>query len=93
MKYTVKYTSAFRKSYKLMKKRGLDISLLDNVIEQLSQGKVLAEQYRDHILKGEYAGFHECHIQPDWLLIYLVEKDILVLTMVNTGTHADLFDL
>ena len=91
--YTVKYTSSFKKRYKLMKKRGLDLSLLDNVVDQLRQGKELDEKYRDHTLKGEYAGFHECHIKPDWLLIYLIENDILTLTLVDTGSHADLFKM
>ena len=75
--YTIKFTSTFKKRYKLMKKRGLDLSLLDEVVDQLRQGKELDEKYRDHMLKGEYAGFHECHIKPDWLLIYLIENDIL----------------
>ncbi len=89
--YTVKFTTAYKKSYKLMKKRGLDLTLLDNVVEELRQGNPLDEKYKDHILKGVYAGFHECHIKPDWLLIYLIEDDILTLTLVNTGTHSDLF--
>ena len=90
--YTVKYTTAFKKSYKLMKKRGMDIGLLDHVIDELRQGKALDEKYKDHILKGEYTGFHECHIKPDWLLIYMLENNILVLTLVNTGSHSDLFN-
>ncbi len=93
MKYTIKFTNAFKKSYKLMKKRGYDLSLLDDVIETLGCGKTLSEKYKDHVLKGEYSGFHECHIKPDWLLIYLIEDDILTLTLVNTGSHSDLFDL
>lgn len=91
--YTVKYTTAFKKGYKLMKKRGLDITLLDTVVDELRQGRQLDEKYRDHMLKGEYAGFHECHIKPDWLLIYLIENEILTLTLVETGSHADLFKL
>ena len=67
---TVKFTTAYKKSYKLMKKRGLDLTLLDDVVDDLRQGKALDEKYKDHILKGDYAGFHECHIKPDWLLIY-----------------------
>lgn len=90
--YEVKFTSAFKKSYKLMKKRGLDLSLLDGVIDKLRQGKELEEKYRDHALTGNFAGFRECHIKPDWLLIYLIENDILTLTLVDTGTHADLFN-
>lgn len=91
--YTIKFTSTFKKRYKLMKKRGLDYSLLDEVVDQLRQGKELDEKYRDHMLKGEYAGFHECHIKSDWLLIYLIENDILTLTLVDTGSHADLFKM
>ena len=78
--YQIKFTSAFKKSYKLMKKRGLDIALLDGVIEKLRLGQTLEEKYRDHELKGNFVGFRECHIKPDWLLIYLIEDDILTLT-------------
>ena len=87
--YTVKFTSAFKKAYKLMKKRGADITLLDDVIEELRKGNELDEKYKDHVLKGEYAGFHECNIKTDWLMIYMIEKDMLILTLVNTGSHAD----
>ena len=90
--YEVKFTSAFKKSYKLMKKRGLDLTLLDDVIDKLRQGKTLEEKYRDHALTGNYVGFRECHIKPDWLLIYLIENDVLTLTLVDTGSHSDLFD-
>ena len=91
--YTVKFTSAYKKSYKRILKRGLDVSLLDQVVEALRQGRPLAAKHRDHILKGRYAGFHECHIKPDWLLIYLIEDDILTLTLVDIGSHADVFDM
>lgn len=91
--YQVKFTSAYKKGYKLMKKRGLDISLLDDVVDKLRQGISLEKKYRDHELKGNYAGFRECHIKPDWLLIYLIENDILTLTLVDTGTHSDLFKM
>ena len=90
--YAVKYTTSFKKNYKLMKRRGLDISLLDTVIDTLRQGKKLDKKYKDHILKGDFAGFHECHIKPDWLLLYLIEEDILTLTLVDTGSHSDLFN-
>ena len=89
--YQVKFTTTFKKSYKLMKKRGLDISLLDNVIDLLRQGKQLDEKYKDHALSGNFVGFRECHIKPDWLLVYLLENDILTLTLVDTGTHSDIF--
>lgn len=93
MKYRLSMSGKFKKSLKLAYKRGLDISLLENIVNKLQQGLVLEEKYRDHELKGKYKGFRECHIQPDWLLIYLIEDDILVLTLVDTGTHADLFKM
>lgn len=89
--YQVKFTTAYKKAYKLMKKRGLDISLLDEVVGLLRQGRQLEERYRDHGLTGDLAGFRECHIKPDWLLIYLIENDILTLTLINTGSHSALF--
>ena len=75
-KLTVKPTTAFKKDYKLAIKRGLQIELLEN---------------RDHDLTGNWRGHRECHIQPDWLLIYRIEGDVLVLTLSRTGTHSDLF--
>lgn len=90
---TVKFTIAYKKSYKLMKKRGENLSLLEEVVDALRQGKVLDERFRDHELKGNLKGFRECHIQPDWLLIYLIENDILTLTLVDTGSHSDLLNL
>lgn len=89
--YQVKFTTAYKKAYKLMKKRGLNISLLDEVVDLLRQGRQLEERYRDHGLTGDLAGFRECHIKPDWLLIYLIENDILTLTLIDTGSHPDLF--
>ncbi len=89
--YQVKFTTAFKKSYKLMKKRGLDIALLDEVIDLLRQGRQLDAKYKDHALSGNFSGFRECHIKPDWLLVYLIENDVLVLTLVDTGSHADIF--
>lgn len=91
MKLNVKYTSRFKKGLKLAAKRGLDISLLENVVVKIQNRVPLDEKYRDHALSGDYAGYRECHVQPDWLLIYLIEDDILTLTLVETGTHADLF--
>lgn len=89
--YEVKFTNTYKKSYKLMKKRGLDISLLDKVVDMLRQGQKLDDRYRDHGLSGQFQGFRECHIKPDWLLVYLIEDDVLTLTLVDTGTHADIF--
>lgn len=74
-----------------MKRRGYDMSLLNNIIDTLQQGKPLAEKHRNHQLTGNFAGYYECHIKPDWLLIYLVENDILTLSMIDTGSHSDLF--
>ena len=91
--YRLKFTAAYKKSYKLMKKRGLDLSLLDEVIDILRQGRPLDEKYKDHGLSGKFQGFRECHIKPDWLLIYPIENDILTLTLVNTGSHADLLNI
>lgn len=91
MKYDLVLSTRFKKSLKLAQKRGLDISLLESVVEDLLNGFPLNEKYRDHALKGNWNGFRECHIQPDWLLIYLIEDDILTLTLVDTGTHSDLF--
>ena len=78
---------------KLARKRGLDISKLEIVVEKLLHNILLEEKYRDHELKGSYIGFRECHVQPDWLLIYLKEEDVLTLTLVDTGSHADLFNM
>lgn len=91
MKYELVLSGKFKKGLKSAKKRGLDISLLDSIVDKLLQGIPLEEKYQDHPLKGDWDGFRECHIRPDWLLIYLIEDDILTLTLVDTGTHADLF--
>lgn len=93
MKYDLILTGKFKKGLKLAKKRGLDISLLKEIIDTLQRGLPLEEKFRDHELKGKYKGFRECHIQPDWLLIYLIEDNVLTLTLVDTGTHADLFKM
>ena len=84
-------TGKFKKSLKLAKKRGLNISALDEVVTMLQNDISLDMRYCDHELKGRFAGVRECHIQPDWLLIYLKEDEYLTLTLVDTGTHADLF--
>ena len=84
-------TGQFRKDYKRVKKRGYDISLLEEVIDLLLNNQPLDERYRDHGLIGNYEGFRECHILSDWLLIYAVNKEQLILTASRTGTHSDLF--
>ena len=90
-KYIVKLTTQFKKDYKRDMKRGLKIELLEKIVELLAMGKVLLEKNRDHELSGNWVGHRECHIQPDWLLIYRIENDVLVLTLARTGTHSDLF--
>ena len=84
-------TSKFKKDYKLAKKRHLDMQLLDDVIRKLSRGEQLEPQNNDHILTGNWSGYHECHIQPNWLLIYKIDNNQLILTLTRTGTHSDLF--
>ena len=88
---TLKPTTKFRKDYKRMKKQGKDLTLLETVIDELLSEKVLDEKYHDHPLAGNYIGFRECHIQPDWLLIYAIDHDQLILTTTRTGSHSDLF--
>ncbi len=90
-KYIVKFTTQFKKDYKLAMKRRLDIGLLEGVIADLATGIPLPEKSRDHALSGNWAGHRECHVQADWLLIYRIEDDVLVLTLSRTGSHSDLF--
>lgn len=90
-KLTVKFTTQFRKDYKLAMKRGLRIALLEEVVERLAMGEPLPEKNRDHALTGDWVGHRECHIQSDWLLIYRMEGDVLVLTLARTGSNSDLF--
>lgn len=92
-KYEIKNTTQFKKDYKLAKRRGLDISLLKSIVTKLANGESLDSKYRDHSLTGKWVGHRECHIQPDWLLVYRYEDDVLVLTLARTGTHSDLFNL
>lgn len=84
-------TTRFKKDYKLAIKRRLDIDLLDDIIRVLSRGEKLPEKNKDHELSGDWAGHRECHIQPDWLLLYRIDDDILVLALARTGTHSDIF--
>ena len=88
-KYEVKRTSQFKKDYNLAKKRGQKIQLLNDIILQLADDQVLPDKNRDHALTGDWLGFRECHITPNWLLIYKKEEDILVLTLTRLGSHSD----
>lgn len=89
--YKIVTTGKFKRDLKLAKKRGYNLSLLSVVVDMLAAGKPLSEKYKDHNLSGNYAGCRECHITPDWLLIYEVEEDELILYLTRTGTHSDLF--
>lgn len=87
----IKYHSKFKKDIKTIKKRNYDLSKLQKVIEILAEEKTLPAKYKEHSLTGIYQDFRECHILPDWLLIYRIDKDILTLVLSRTGTHSDLF--
>ena len=90
MKYTVKATSRFKKSVKLMEKRGKSRAKLLEVVNKLAMGETLPPQNRDHALTGNLIGFRDCHIENDWVLIYKIQNDVLVLTLTDTGSHSDL---
>lgn len=92
MSLTLIATSQFKKDYKRAKKRGLNMNELQVVLDMLCAEEVLEERYRDHALVGSYAGFRECHIRPDWLLVYAIDRGRLILTASRTGSHSDLFD-
>ena len=91
--YTVKFTSKFKKDYKLYQKRGYDMDKIKKVISLIASGTnqdTLINEYKDHSLKGNWKGFRECHILPDWLLVYEIVEDTLVLSLARTGSHSDL---
>lgn len=90
-KYTIKFTTQFKKDYKLAIKRGLKIDLLEQLVASLADGIALPDKNKDHALTGNWVGHRECHILPDWLLVYRIEDDVLILTLARTGTHSDLF--
>lgn len=91
MKYKIVQTSKFKKDLRLAKKRGYNLALLATVVDILASGKPLPKYYKDHNLSGNYIGCRECHITPDWLLIYEIAEDELFLYLTRTGTHSDLF--
>lgn len=90
-KYKIVPTSRFKRDLKTVKKRGYALDLLGAVVDTLAQGEPLQEKYKDHNLSGNYSGCRECHITPDWLLIYEIDGDELFLYLTRTGTHSDLF--
>jgi len=89
--YVVRPTTKFQRDLKRAEKRGYNISLLTNVIKLLAAGKTLPQKYKDHDLSGDYIGCRECHITPDWLLVYEIDDNMLILYLTRTGTHSDLF--
>ena len=90
--YEIEVTNQYKKNLKKAFKRGYNLALLEKVVDMLASGETLPAKYKNHPLKGEYAGFFDCHIQPDWVLIYKIKKEKLVLLLLDTGTHSDLFD-
>ncbi len=87
----IQYEATFKRDFKRILKRGLNLQLLEEVITLLAEEQKLPSKYKDHALSGVYSGYRECHIQPDWLLIYKIKADVLVLLLTRTGTHSDLF--
>lgn len=87
----IRFSSKFKKDFKIIVKRGYDVSLFEEVLFLLREEKTLPEKYNDHALKGDYIGHRECHITPDWLLIYKKENDMITLSLTRTGSHSDLF--
>ncbi len=89
--YEIVTSNRFKKDLKVALKRGYKLDKLKTVIDCLASGQPLAEKYKDHVLTGNFEGFRECHISPDWLLVYRIEEDDLLLYLLRTGTHSDLF--
>ncbi|WP_462364042.1 type II toxin-antitoxin system YafQ family toxin [Pyramidobacter porci] len=87
----LRYQSAFKRDYKRIRKRGYDIRRLENIVEMLAKEQTLPQECRDHDLGGNWSGFRECHIEPDWLLVYAIDRNDLVLILSRTGSHSDLF--
>ena len=91
MKYEVKFTTQFKKDLKLAKKQNKDIEKLFKIVELLANGEKLDFKYKDHDLSGNYKGTRECHIEPDWILVYEYQNDVLVLMLYRLGSHSELF--
>lgn len=91
MSLEIKYTTQFKKDLKLSKKQGKDIDELFEVVDKLAKGEKLDSKYRDHSLTGNYSGCRECHIEPDWLLIYEIMNEELILMLYRAGSHSDLY--
>lgn len=90
-KYRIRATTRFNKAVKLVAKRGKETDKLKNIVEKLAKGEPLDSALRDHSLSGNWVNHRELHIEPDWLLIYRIEEKVLILELVDTGSHSDLF--
>ena len=91
MSRDIAWTTQFKRDYKLAMKRNWDISLLDECIRMIATGVELPPKFRDHDLRGKWTGHRECHVQPDWLLVYRTDGNDLILVLSRTGSHSDLF--
>lgn len=91
MKLDIVLSNRFRKDLKLARKRGYDLRLLESIVNTLASGQPLPVKNRDHALAGEFSGFRECHILPDWLLVYRIDDEELFLFLSRTGSHSDIF--
>ena len=90
MKYGIRQTSRYKKSLRKMLRRGKDIKKISAVVRALAMGETLPPQYRDHALSGDLAGLRDCHVENDWVLLYKIQDNLLILTLADTGTHSDL---
>lgn len=91
--YNIVVTNKYKQSIKIANKRGYDLKKIEQVIDMLANGKKLPSKYKNHPLKGKLKGYFDCHILPDWILIYKIEKEKLVLLLLDIGTHSDLFSI
>ncbi|MCD8196038.1 MAG: type II toxin-antitoxin system YafQ family toxin [Lachnospiraceae bacterium] len=89
--YEIIPSGRFRKDYRIALKRGYNMNLLQRVVDQIAAGKPLDKKHRDHVLSGNFSGVRECHITPDWLLLYDIHEEELELLLLRTGTHSDIF--
>ena len=89
--YRIRWTASFKQDYKLAQKRGKKMERLTHVVDILASGEKLPPEYKDHDLRGDYTGYRECHVESDWLLVYKIAKNVLLLTLYRTGSHSDLF--
>lgn len=92
MSLKVVLLNSFKRDLKRIKKRGYDIRLLESIVRMIASQETLPKKYSDHALTGNYVGFRECHVKPDWLLIYRIDNDDVVLVLSSTGTHSDVFN-